>query len=62
MCSGVVLKLLKKKKDVEIISLWPEGVFGKEFAERTEAGWQIFPDSGFGGPIYFSLIKKKASA
>jgi 16S rRNA C967 or C1407 C5-methylase (RsmB/RsmF family) len=52
----VIKKLLKKKGDSVVLDLPPSIAVG----ERTELGFQIFPDIASGaGPIYFSRIKKR---
>lgn len=50
---GVIAKLLKKKKDqVKVIELQPEGG-----AEKTIHGLQFLPDQCGFGPIYLSLVQ-----
>lgn len=56
---GVVGKLLKKKKEqIELLS--PR--LTTSFMEKTEFGYQFFPDHSGYGPIYFSIIKKRAQS
>ena len=58
----VILKLIKKKKDVQLLTPWFVGdVRMSEWGiEKTECGYQFLPDrSGF-GPLYFSLLSKNS--
>lgn len=51
-----VLKKLVKKRSVEVI--FPKWIDHLCFIEKTEFGYQILPDNGGFGPMYFSVINK----